>query len=300
MKKIFVVALIVLSAGCLNRSDTQRTISFSEEDFPVRTITIDSTEFKFRIYMPKGLKPGEKLPVMLYLHGSDERGSDNQGQLSGPASLIQANPQYFHFIIVFPQCPAGRFWNKDMIRVVIAELDQTVKEFSADASRLYLAGFSLGGYGVWTTAAMYPDKFAAIVPMSGRLLPRPGERKDVEQKILELADQADPYAAFADKIGKVPVWIFHGANDPIVPVENSRQMARALKEVGNQNFKYTELENTGHASLTTAFNSPEFFVWLAKQHLFRAELTKLDVRDDNSRRRIADRFCIPPGTGFWH
>ena len=96
-----------------------------------------------------------------------------------------------------------------MIHVAMAELDQTVKEFNGDESRLYLAGFSLGGYGVWTTAAMYPGKFAAIVPMSGRVLPRPAERKNVDPEILKLADEPDPYAAFANKIGKAPVWIFH-------------------------------------------------------------------------------------------
>jgi len=211
------------------------------------------------------MKPGEKLPVMLYLHGSDERGADNQGQLSGPAPLIQANPQNFHFIIVFPQCPAGQFWNKDMIGVAIAELDQTIKEFNADESRLYLAGFSLGGYGVWTTAAMHPGKFAAIVPMSGRLLPRPGERANVDPEILKLVDEPNPYAAFAKKIGQTPVWIFHGSNDPIVPVDNSRQMAKAFKDAGNENARYTELENTGHVSLNAAFSEPQLFEWLAKQ-----------------------------------
>jgi predicted peptidase len=114
---------------------------------------------------------------------------------------------------------------------------------------------------------MYPDKFAAIVPMSGRVLPRPAERKNVDSEILKLADEPDPYAAFASKIGKTPVWIFHGANDPIVPVDNSRQMAKAFKEAGNENVRYTELENTGHVSLNSAFSNLELFEWLADQRI---------------------------------
>ncbi|MGI8813159.1 MAG: prolyl oligopeptidase family serine peptidase [Pyrinomonadaceae bacterium] len=204
---------------------------------------------------------------MLYLHGSDERGDDNEGQLSGPGPIILANPNNFPFIVVFPQCPAGRFWDKEMIGRSLIELDQTVQEFNGDESRLYLAGFSLGSYGVWTAAAMYPGKFAAVVPMSGRVLPRPGERKSADLEILELADSENPYRAFANKLRNTPIWIFHGANDNIVPVENSRKMSKALKEIGNENAKYSELEDTGHVSLTGAFNNPELFKWLAEQRI---------------------------------
>jgi hypothetical protein len=116
-KAILSISLVLLSSACIKKTAANQAVSFPETDFPVRTATIDSRQFKFRIYSPKDAKPGERLPVMLYLHGSDERGEDNQGQLSGPAPLILLNPNNFHFIIVFPQCPAGQFWNKDMIGV---------------------------------------------------------------------------------------------------------------------------------------------------------------------------------------
>ena len=115
------------------------------------------------------------------------------------------------------------------------------------------------------------------MPMSGRVLPRPVERKNVDPEILKLADEPDPYAAFANKIGKTSVWIFHGANDPIVPIDNSRQMAKAFKDAENENARYTELENTGHVSLNAAFGNPELFEWLAKQTLSREIL---NVPDD--------------------
>jgi len=259
-----VFGLVVIAAAC-GRKPVVETPVFSQDMFLARQETLGSEQMRYRIYVPKDRKAGERLPVMLFLHGSDERGNDNERQLTGPDPIITANPDGFKFIVVFPQCPAERFWDKQMIDAAMAELDQTVKEFKADESRLYLAGFSLGGYGAWTAATMYPEKFAAVVPMSGRLFPRPAERKSVAPEILQLVNDHDPYTAFAGKLRNTPIWIFHGANDPIVPVENSRQMAKALKEAGNQNFKYTELEDTGHVSLTAAFTNPELFEWLAKQ-----------------------------------
>jgi predicted peptidase len=200
---------------------------------------------------------------MLYLHGSDERGTDNEGQLSGPAPSILESPDRFNFIIVFPQCPPDRFWDKELIPVAIAELDQTVNDFGGDPSRLYLAGFSLGGYGAWTTAAIYPTKFAAIIPMSGRLLPRPAERKNFPPEILKLADSDDPFAAFANVLKETPTWIYHGSNDNIVPIANSRNMAKALQQAGNPDVHYTELENTGHVSLNAAMADQQLFDWLS-------------------------------------
>lgn len=220
---------------------------------------------RYRIYVPQKPMPGEALPVMLYLHGSEERGTDNEGQLSGPAASITSTPKNFPFVIVFPQCPSGRFWDAEMINLANAELDQTIRELGLDNSRIYLAGFSLGGYGVWSAAAMSPTKFAAIVPMSGRLLPRPAERSAVSPNVLALADEVDPFRAFASTLKDVPIWIFHGAQDPVVPVSNSRNMAKALSDVGNRNFTYTELPATGHVSLPEAFSDAELFRWLALQ-----------------------------------
>lgn len=258
---------MIFSSSCRNKQVTADIPSFSILDFQSRDGSFDSKQFHFRVYIPIDRATNEKPAVMLYLHGADDRGDDNQRQLSGLAGLITANPSNFQFIIVFPQCKAGRFWDKEMIAQAMAALDQTVKEFDGDENKLYLSGFSLGGYGAWTTAAMYPGKFAAIVPMSGRILPRSGERKDLAPEIIKLVDAADPYAAFANRIGKTPVWVFHGANDSIVPIDGSRKMVKALKEAGNENVRFSELEDIAHYSLDSAFRDSELFKWLAAQRL---------------------------------
>jgi predicted peptidase len=263
MKFFLFISILLVTFGC-SSAPPRPHVEFSKTEFLERSFESGGELIRYRVYLPSNRAEGKKLPVMLYLHGSDERGSDNEGQLSGPAPSIEADPAKFDFIIVFPQCPAGRFWDKQMIEQAVNELDRTVSEFDGDEKRLYLAGFSLGGYGVWHTAAMYPDKFAAVVPMSGRVLPRPRERNRVAPELLELADEKDPYLAFAERLRKTPIWIFHGDSDPIVPVSNSREMEKALQKVGNANAHYTELKNTGHISLTAAFSDPELFKWLAE------------------------------------
>lgn len=268
MKYWFLVLFLVFLPGsCARRTPNVDIPTFSENEYLVREVRTDSGTYRYRLYVPPDRTPGEKLPVMLYLHGSDDRGDDNQLQLRGVAEHFRSHPNDFHFIIVFPQCPTDRFWDKELIPRAMAALDQTVKKLNGDESRLYVAGFSLGGYGTWAAAAMYPGKFAAIVPMSGRILARPGERKNAAPEIIGLAESSDPYAAFANRIGKTPVWVFHGANDNIVPVEGSRKMVQALKDAGNQNVQYNELEGIAHYSLDSAFSNPELFKWLSTQAL---------------------------------
>lgn len=233
--------------------------------FASREITFEGRLYRFRIYLPAEVNKSEKLPAMLYLHGSDERGTDNEGQLSGPAPAIVANRKNFSFAIVFPQCPQGRFWDAEMIRLANAELDQTVAEFGLDESRLYLAGFSLGGYGVWSAAVTLPKRFAALIPMSGRVLPRSNEINYVSSEVRTLAESPRPFTAYAQLLKDEPIWIFHGTNDPIVPVSNSRDIAKALREAGNLNFNYTELADTGHISMPIALAKPELFEWLSRQ-----------------------------------
>lgn len=222
--------------------------------------------------------PGKKYPVVLYLHGNGEKGSDNEKQIGhGLGSVIQLfmwkYPERFgSFIAVFPQ--TRNFWLGDSVEQAIKALDQTVTEFNGDAQRIYLTGFSLGGYGVWYAAAKYPKKFAAVVPVSGGILPPgvaspdkipPMFRLAVPPEMFALYTAQDPYAAFAKTIGKTPTWIFHGAEDEYVAVGESRKMATALKATGE--VKYTEYAGEKHFITDRVYTDAEFWKWLLAQRL---------------------------------
>jgi hypothetical protein len=140
-----------------------------------------------------------------------------------------------------------------MSNYALAALDDSVKEFNGDAERIYLAGFSLGAHGVWKIAGSNPGKFAALMPVAGRVIP------------YEDSSSPDPYRDVAKAIGSTPVWIFHGAKDDAVPVDLSRNIVKSLGESGNTNAKYTEYADEGHLIFSKSFAEPGFLEWLGRQ-----------------------------------
>jgi len=261
---VFLVFLFSLFFGCSPKST---------EEFLARSVAIDGKEYRYRVLLPKNRDPNKKVGVMLYLHGSGSRGDDNESQIGDIADFIKQDREKFQFIIVFPQCREDTFWAGEMTEQAIAALDATVREFNGDENRLYLAGFSMGGYGAWQTAITYPGKFAAVVPIAGGIVPNgpisEDQRAILSPAVRTAADAEDPYRAFAEAMGKTPVWIVHGDRDGIVPVDGARKIFAALKVAGNPNVKYTELENVEHYSVGGAFGDPKFFEWLGRQKLTR-------------------------------
>ena len=259
-------AFVILLAACGKSGP-----SYSETEFASRTVNVNGIDYGYRVFLPKGRIDGQHLPVMLYLHGSNRRGIDNQSQLADLNENIRGFPDYFKFIIVFPQCREDTFWAGPMMDQALAALDKTVKEFNGDESRLYLAGFSMGGFGTWQAAITRPGRFAALVPIAGGIEPL-GEVTDDDRKILSpqtiaAASAPDPYRAFAEILRNTPVWIVHGEKDEMVPVDGARKMFAALKSVGNANANYVELAGVGHGSVVNAFSERKLFEWLAKQQL---------------------------------
>lgn len=242
----------------------------SGKEFLRRQVTVGQNVYNYRVYVPKNRPPGEKLPVMLFLHGSGSRGDDNETPVSHFSKFISDNPQNYSFIIVFPQCRNGTFWAGEMTEMAVKALDETVKEFNGDEKRLYLSGFSMGAYGTWQTALNYPNKFAALVPIAGGIAPlgelSPEDRAVLSRKIAALEYSANPYAEVAMNLRLVPVWVFHGEKDESVPVEESRKIVEELRRIGNQ-ANYTEYPGMGHYSVEAAFTEPKLFEWLAKQKL---------------------------------
>lgn len=241
----------------------------NDEAFLSRSVTVGTTEFKFRVFTPKGWTRKRKSPVILFLHGAGERGDDNLAQTRvgiGPAILRQQ--ETFSFIVVLPQCPRNRWWTEpEMQEQALRALDQAVREFNGDQQRTYLTGLSMGGYGSWIMAANNSSRFAALAVVCGGV--RPPARLKVPEPTGVLA-AADPYAAVAARIGKTPVWVFHGGADPAVPVSESRKMVEAIKATGG-NVRYNEYEGVGHNSWDKAYGEAEIFSWMAGQKLRAAK-----------------------------
>jgi predicted peptidase len=184
-------------------------------------------------------KADQKWPLIFFLHGSGESGSDvNQVKKHGPPKIIENTPRSSvatQFIVVSPQCPdAGRGWKPEDL---ILLLDDVQAKYRVDPDRVYLTGLSMGGFGTWDLATAYPDRFAAIAPMCGGGNP-----------------------ARANRLRKLPIWIFHGGADPTVPVRLSEDMAEALKKL-NADVTFTKYPGVGHDCWTQSYNNAELYRW---------------------------------------
>jgi predicted peptidase len=242
------------------------------EEFLKREVKVGAETYRYRVYVPQKRSPKKKLPVMLFLHGNGVNGMDNERHVRGVNETIYQQPESFDFIIVFPQASANTVWIGAMMTQAVKALDQTIEEFNGDPKRLYLSGFSMGGYGTWATATLNPNKFAALLPIAGGIVP-PYElpkfiKTNLPAPIVTILDAPDSYDALAKRIGKTPVWMFHGNADESVPVTESRKINEALKKNGNKNVNYTEFERTNHnETLLKTFSEPKLYMWLAKQKL---------------------------------
>jgi predicted peptidase len=222
----------------------------------------DGKEAKYVLFIPNDYKGDKPYPVILFLHGAGETGTDGEKQAKvgiGPA--IRKQEKTFPFITVMPQSqkrswladPDDAKWtgfkggdgkaNTEDAERALAILEEVKKTYKVDDKRVYLTGLSMGGYGTWSLAAKYPDRWAAIVPVCGK---------------------GDPMAG--TKIKNVPCWAFHGDADTAVKVDGSRNMIKAMKDAGG-NPKYTEYPGVGHNSWDMAYGTAELYDWLLMQKL---------------------------------
>lgn len=204
--------------------------------------------YEYLQYLPTGYDPahGKKWPLVVFLHGAGERGSElSKVAVHGPPKLAAAG-QKFPFILVSPQCPSGQVWNEE---AVISFVDSLIRLHAVDTNRVYLTGLSMGGYGTWAVGLRHPDRFAALAPVCG------GGR----------ALDAIVRDNRADELKAMPVWAFHGDKDNVVPLSESQTMVDALKRGGNKLAKLTVYPGVGHDSWTETYNNPEFFTWLLAQ-----------------------------------
>lgn len=199
-------------------------------------------EVKYIVFVPKDYKGDKEYPVILFLHGAGESGTDGKKQAAvGLGKAIRDKKEEFPFIAIFPQSQKGG-WGANTVegKRAMAILEEVEQEFKTDKKRVYLTGLSMGGFGTWSFAAAHPTRWAAIAPICGG---------------------GDPKTA--EKIKDIPCWCFHGDADKAVVVQRSRDMIDALKKAG-ANPKYDEYPGVGHNSWDRAYGNAELYTWFLK------------------------------------
>lgn len=225
--------------------ETVRLLSMSL--FAKRTIAVEGVETTYRIYEPENA--GAPFPVILFLHGAGESGSDGLRQTTvgiGPA--IAREPERFPALVVFPQASRGYGWRGFNLAAAVAALDDVEARYAVDRARVAVTGISMGGYGTWLLALRQPERFAAAVPVCGGL--------DGTAMVT--------HAQAARRLAKLPQWVFHGDRDDIIPVDESRLMVRALEAEGAP-VRYTEYAGVRHNSWDRAYAEPELTPWVLRQ-----------------------------------
>ena len=240
------VLTAVVVTGCALRVSAAEPAPGKQVEMRFKESTTRTIEARYLLFLPAGYAadPGRKWPMILFLHGAGERGTNIwKVATHGPAKTAATNAN-FPFILVSPQCPSGRVWSRD---VLLALLDNIVSSHRVDTKRIYLTGLSMGGYGTWDLGLAHPEKFAAIVPICGG-----GE---LITPMLGSWEKPQAYKTLG-------VWAFHGGKDPVVPVQESERMVEMLKRLGVKDVKFTVYPDAGHDSWTETYRNPALYEWL--------------------------------------
>ena len=237
------------------------TVTATAAEPDARVFKSDGKTLPYRLLTPTGTEAGKTYPLVIFLHGAGERGTDNAKQLvwfwdaKKPSVMTRPEVAAAKAFVLVPQCPEGKKfvevpWEKgsykspaisEPLKLTLDLTDALLKELPIDADRVYIVGMSMGGYGALDAVQRRPELFAACVPICGA---------------------GDP--SKAKEIAHVPVWAFHGDADGAVPVSGSREIIDALKKAGAEP-KYTEYPKVGHNSWSPAFEEKEFWNWIFAQ-----------------------------------
>jgi pimeloyl-ACP methyl ester carboxylesterase len=238
------------------------TESPQETGFLNRKIELHGTTYRYQVYLPEDWhRDDRKLwPIILALHGREERGSEGMWQTQiGLPQEVRDHPERWPFVIVMPQCPLPGYWtDPDMLALAMASLDRETSEFHGDPDRTYLTGLSLGGYGAWELARLYPQRWAAVAIAAGGIFWSYAPERWQEVSTLP--------AEYAHAIGRTPVWLFHGTDDNVVTPRESELMFDALKVSGGR-VRLWLYQGLKHDCWTRAYNEPDLPRWLLSHHL---------------------------------
>lgn len=202
---------------------------------------IEPGGYEYQLFLPPGVAAAGKRdearwPLLIFLHGSGERGSDvARVKVHGPPKIADRDPN-FPFILVSPLLPAEEDWSLAKLDRI---LDHVARTLPVDRERVYLTGLSRGGHATWRWAAAEPTRFAAIAAVAGR---------------------GDPANACALK--DLPVWALHGDRDDVVTPEGSFAMARAIRACGGRKSRLTIYPDLGHNAWDPAYDDPALYLWL--------------------------------------
>jgi len=220
---------------------------------------------QFLLYLPKGFqqRPAVKYPLLVFLHGSGESGIDiDHIKKHGPPKFLDDRPD-FPFIVASPQAPyPPRGFDPEELTVL---LNQLLQRLPIDKDRVYLTGFSMGGYGTYQWASAHPETFAAIAPVSGAARPED-----------------------ACSLRSVPIWAFHGAKDESVKVENDEAVVNAIKACGGD-IKFTVYPDVGHSS-DPAYADPELYRWFLEHRRNDALAKQILAARAAREKRIKDQI----------
>ncbi|MER7445982.1 prolyl oligopeptidase family serine peptidase [Microbacterium sp. NPDC097977] len=194
---------------------------------------------RYLIHLPEDYDadPDRRWPLVLFLHGAGERGSElDLAAVHGPPKLADAGHE-FPFVLVTPQCPESSQWIAEF-STLSGLLDEVMEAHRIDPARVAVTGLSMGGYGTWSLAVRYPDRFAAIAPICGGM-----------------------WLQSAAPLQNTPVWAFHGDADDVVPISATEQIVTELRSVG-ADVRFTRYPGVGHDSWTETYENPEFYDWM--------------------------------------
>ena len=215
-----------------------------EQTESFRGVVTKQVALRYLVWMPDpAAKPATGWPLMIFLHGSGERGHSLAKVKAHGPPMYAAAGRRFPFVLVAPQVDEGDSWHSDEIEALRADL---VARLPIDPDRVLVTGMSMGGYGAWNYAVAYPEQLAAVVPVCGI--------GNVER---------------AARVAQVPVWAFHGARDSVVPIAADREMVEAVREAGGQ-VKFTVYDDIGHNAWDRAYADPALYAWLLAQRRVRA------------------------------
>ena len=208
-------------------------------EFQAATYTAERPTLPYAVYLPEGYETDteKEWPLVIFLHGAGERGNDLQAVYRhGPLREVREG-RTFPFIVIAPQIEAPHYWAR-YAETLNAMLDGWLQEYRVDKARVYLTGLSMGGTGTWMWGMMNPERFAAIMPICGTGI-----------------------CWCAGNLQSVPVWVFHGDVDEIVPIAESYSMVERLQACGGD-VMLTVYEGYGHDCWTDTYRREDVYAWL--------------------------------------